>query len=158
MAMTFNNTARFPVALALIVILLSSWGCGKVLSIDPEVNLRNNVNKYMQALIDFDWDTVYELRDKAWKERTNKREYIQAPVRVPYKRYEIESITIHPDGKRADVVVEVDFIAMGFPFKNVTERQIWVKEDRLWRKLIRKSSMNMLGLPGSNKKKENTDQ
>ena len=121
---------RYVAIFFLIVIFCS--GCTHPSQHIPEDSLKNRVEERMQAVMSGKWDVVYTYFDSKYRKAVPEGKFVHKPRNVKFKKYTIETLTILPSGKEADVRLKLDIQFQGYTFPDAPKKQHWVREKNEW--------------------------
>ena len=116
----------------LVSILLMAGGAAFFPQATPEASLEERVSDYMQAQVDQKWDRAYLFLNDSSRRQVSREKYIHQTRKASYTGFEIEEITVQPEGDQATVKVRIDILFMGFELKRTPHTQTWVKEKGTW--------------------------
>jgi uncharacterized protein YceK len=124
------RTAAFIVVLIFLGLVIS--GCATFEPTSPQKAIRERVEKLMDAKMNNDWATVYDLLSPAYREKVSKDGFVQKSRGLMFTGYTIDSIEIKPSGDKAVVELTYSVNMRGFEFKDNPETQQWVKKGWHW--------------------------
>jgi hypothetical protein len=123
---------RMGVWFAVIAAVVLMQACAALPLKSPEEALRQRVDQMMNAKVDNDWGTVYDLMDSTYKKRMTRQNFLNLNREIQFSNYRFESLVIDPSGDTAAVRVKYDMSVKVFDFEDQVEEQQWIREKGKW--------------------------
>ena len=94
--------------------------------------LSKEVAKFMQAMVDKNWEVAYPFFDDGFKKSVSKEAFAFYPRDTEIKAFTVESVEILPSGKEANVTLIEEISTKGFTFKGIKKNQHWLIQNGKW--------------------------